>query len=115
MGSSTTLPQASSMRRRRARLRMRRSFGPWWRLRLFPSRRSGWNQDRQQHAVWSRRLGLDIQRRAHRVGQTLDCDIVWINDHYRIDPSSPWGGLRDNGIGSEKNVGAYKAYTQLRS
>ena len=45
-------------------------------------------------AVWTRDIG-----RAHRVAENLDVGIVWINDHHRNDPSSPWGGMKDSGIG----------------
>jgi acyl-CoA reductase-like NAD-dependent aldehyde dehydrogenase len=61
-------------------------------------------------SVWTVDVG-----RAHRVAQALDCGVVWINDHHRIDPSSPWGGLRDSGLGSENGVEAFHAYTRLRS
>ncbi|OZA97239.1 MAG: aldehyde dehydrogenase, partial [Polaromonas sp. 39-63-203] len=37
--------------------------------------------------------------RAHRVAAKLKCGIVWINDHHRLDPASPWGGIKDSGIG----------------
>ena len=41
--------------------------------------------------------------------------IVWINDHHRNDPSSPWGGMKDSGIGRENGFSAYHEYTQTRS
>ncbi|HEY0249232.1 MAG TPA: aldehyde dehydrogenase family protein [Gryllotalpicola sp.] len=53
--------------------------------------------------------------RALRVSERLDIGIIWINDHHRIDPSSPWGGFKDSGIGSENGLDAYHAYTQARS
>jgi len=61
-------------------------------------------------SVWTRDIG-----RAIRVGNTLDCGIVWINDHHRIDPSSPWGGFKASGIGSENGLDAYRGYTQQQS
>jgi acyl-CoA reductase-like NAD-dependent aldehyde dehydrogenase len=56
----------------------------------------------------------DIMR-AHRVADQLDCGIVWINDHHRNDPSSPWGGVRDSGIGRENGFDALHEYTQSKS
>jgi acyl-CoA reductase-like NAD-dependent aldehyde dehydrogenase len=41
--------------------------------------------------------------------------IVWINDHHRNDPSSPWGGMKDSGVGRENGVSALMEYTQPRS
>src|SRR6201996_4256861 len=30
--------------------------------------------------------------RAHRVASAVKAGIVWVNDHHRLDPASPWGG-----------------------
>lgn len=61
-------------------------------------------------SVWTRELA-----RAHRVAHRLQCGIVWINDHHRIDPASPWGGFRMSGIGRENGLVAYEEYTQIQN
>jgi len=61
-------------------------------------------------SVWTK----DVAR-AHRVTHALQCGIVWINDHHRIDPASPWGGFKMSGIGRENGLIAYEEYTQLQS
>lgn len=53
--------------------------------------------------------------RAVRVSRRLDIGIVWVNDHHRIDPASPWGGFKDSGIGSENGIEAFRADTQQQS
>ncbi|ETK85563.1 hypothetical protein, variant 1 [Phytophthora nicotianae CJ01A1] len=45
-------------------------------------------------AVWTNNI-----KRAHRVANSLEAGIVWLNDHHRNDPSSPWGGVKDSGMG----------------
>lgn len=61
-------------------------------------------------SIWTR----DIAR-AHRVAQKIESGIVWINDHHRIGPASPWGGFKASGIGRENGIVAYEAYTQLQN
>ena len=41
--------------------------------------------------------------------------IIWINDHHRNDPSSPWGGMKDSGVGRENGLSAMYEYTQTKS
>jgi acyl-CoA reductase-like NAD-dependent aldehyde dehydrogenase len=61
-------------------------------------------------SVWSSNVA-----RAHRVAQSIRAGIVWINDHHRIDPSSPWGGFGDSGLGKENGIVCYEGYTKLQS
>jgi phenylacetaldehyde dehydrogenase len=61
-------------------------------------------------SVWTK----DITR-AHRVAQSIEAGIIWINDHHRIDPSSPWGGFKASGIGKENGIICYESYTKLQS
>jgi acyl-CoA reductase-like NAD-dependent aldehyde dehydrogenase len=61
-------------------------------------------------SVWTR----DVAR-AHRVASKLEHGIVWVNDHHRLDPSSPWGGVRDSGHGREGGVEAFDDFTHVRA
>ncbi|MDR6661668.1 acyl-CoA reductase-like NAD-dependent aldehyde dehydrogenase [Tardiphaga robiniae] len=61
-------------------------------------------------SIWTR----DVTR-AHRVAHRLESGIVWINDHHRIDPCSPWGGFKMSGIGRENGIVAYEEYTQIQN
>jgi acyl-CoA reductase-like NAD-dependent aldehyde dehydrogenase len=61
-------------------------------------------------SVWTR----DVAR-AVRVSERLDIGIVWVNDHHRIDPASPWGGFKASGLGSENGLEAFHAYTRPQS
>jgi acyl-CoA reductase-like NAD-dependent aldehyde dehydrogenase len=53
--------------------------------------------------------------RAHRVAAALDCGIVWINDHHRLDPASPWGGVKLSGIGRESGTESFDDHFEVKS
>lgn len=61
-------------------------------------------------SIWTR----DVAR-AHRVAGRLEMGMVWINDHHRLDPSSPWGGLRESGIGKEGGWESFDDFTYQRA
>jgi acyl-CoA reductase-like NAD-dependent aldehyde dehydrogenase len=53
--------------------------------------------------------------RAHRVAARLKCGIVWINDHHRLDPASPWGGVKDSGSGRECGTESFDQHFETKS
>ena len=61
-------------------------------------------------AVWTR----DVAR-AHRVASQIEAGMVWINDHHRLDPASPWGGLKDSGVGREGGWESFHEFTEIQS
>jgi phenylacetaldehyde dehydrogenase len=61
-------------------------------------------------AIWTR----DVAR-AHRVAAELTHGIVWVNDHHRLDPAAPWGGVRDSGSGREGGWESFHDFTHLRT
>lgn len=52
---------------------------------------------------------------AFRISEQIESGICWINTHHRNDPSSPWGGVKSSGVGSENGIDAYHAYTTIKS
>ena len=61
-------------------------------------------------AIWTTDVG-----RAHRVAGRLTHGIVWVNDHHRLDPAVPWGGVRDSGLGREGGWESFHEFTHIRS
>ncbi|CAL1701213.1 unnamed protein product [Somion occarium] len=60
--------------------------------------------------IWTRDLS-----KAHRISAEIEAGLVWVNTHHRNDPSSPWGGMKESGIGRENGLEAFEAYTQSKS
>ncbi len=61
-------------------------------------------------SVWT----LDVAR-AHRVASRLEFGMVWINDHHRLDPASPWGGFKNSGVGRETGIESFDQFTEPRA
>jgi acyl-CoA reductase-like NAD-dependent aldehyde dehydrogenase len=53
--------------------------------------------------------------RAHRLAAGVKAGIVWINDHHRLDPASPWGGVDDSGIGREFGTESFNDHFNTKS
>ncbi|THV08327.1 aldehyde dehydrogenase [Dendrothele bispora CBS 962.96] len=60
--------------------------------------------------IWTSNLS-----RAHRVSANIQAGLCWVNTHHRNDPSSPWGGMKESGIGRENGMEAFEAYSQSKS
>jgi len=60
--------------------------------------------------IWTNDLS-----RAHRISDEIEAGLVWVNTHHRNDPSSPWGGMKESGVGRENGIEAFEAYSQSKS
>ena len=61
-------------------------------------------------AVWTRDLST-----AHRTARALNAGTVWINTYGHTDLVSPFGGLKQSGIGRELGRYSIDAYTEIKS
>ena len=61
-------------------------------------------------AIWTR----DVAR-AHRVAARIEAGMTWVNDHHRLDPASPWGGVKDSGQGREGGWESFHEFTEIHS
>jgi len=61
-------------------------------------------------SVWTTNL-----RRAHRVAARLESGIVWINCWMRRDLRTPFGGVKQSGVGREGGVEALRFFTESKN
>jgi acyl-CoA reductase-like NAD-dependent aldehyde dehydrogenase len=60
-------------------------------------------------SVWS-----GDEDRAAAVAASLQAGTVWVNQHPMLSPDTPFGGLKESGIGVESSHHGLAAYTDLR-
>ena len=53
--------------------------------------------------------------RAHRVVDQLEAGTLWINTHNMLDPSMPFGGYKQSGMGREFGRSAIEGFTEVKS
>jgi phenylacetaldehyde dehydrogenase len=61
-------------------------------------------------SVWSNDVST-----VHRIVPKLKAGTVWVNCHNLVDPSMPFGGYKQSGIGREHGRAAIEMYTELKS
>ena len=61
-------------------------------------------------SVWTRDLA-----RAHRVAGQLESGIVWVNSWFLRDLRTPFGGMKQSGIGREGGSHSLEFYTELKN
>jgi acyl-CoA reductase-like NAD-dependent aldehyde dehydrogenase len=60
--------------------------------------------------VWTTNLA-----RGHRVADAVQSGMVWINDHHRLEPSLPWGGIKESGIGKDAGSESFDEFSWIKT
>jgi acyl-CoA reductase-like NAD-dependent aldehyde dehydrogenase len=60
--------------------------------------------------VWTKDVG-----RAHRVASRIVAGMVWVNDHHRLEPSLPWGGVKESGSGKDAGTESFDDFSWLKT
>jgi aminomuconate-semialdehyde/2-hydroxymuconate-6-semialdehyde dehydrogenase len=53
--------------------------------------------------------------RAHRVGAAVDAGVVWVNCWLVRDLRTPFGGVKQSGVGREGGLEALRFFTEPRN
>jgi len=59
-------------------------------------------------SIWTNDL-----RRAHRVAKEVEAGIIWVNTWFLRDLRTPFGGMKQSGIGREGGVHSFEFYSEL--
>jgi aldehyde dehydrogenase (NAD+) len=54
-------------------------------------------------------------KRAHRMARRLRAGTVWVNTYRRTNYATPFGGMKESGIGRENGLEAIHEYTETKS
>lgn len=60
--------------------------------------------------IWTESL-----RRAHRMAEKLQCGIIWINCWLLRDLRTPFGGMKNSGVGREGGLEALRFFTEPKN
>ena len=60
-------------------------------------------------SVW----GEDLSK-AYALAEKIDSGTVWINKHAELDPTMPFGGSKQSGLGKELGRDGLLEFTQLK-
>ncbi|QOY34610.1 aldehyde dehydrogenase [Anaerobacillus isosaccharinicus] len=54
-------------------------------------------------------------RRAHRVADQVEAGIVWVNTWFLRDLRTPFGGMKQSGVGREGGMHSFEFYSELKN
>lgn len=54
-------------------------------------------------------------KRAHRVSAELEAGIIWVNSWFLRDLRTPFGGMKQSGIGREGGVHSFEFFSELKN
>ncbi|WP_078392571.1 aldehyde dehydrogenase [Shouchella patagoniensis] len=61
-------------------------------------------------SIWTNDL-----RRTHRVADAIEAGIIWVNTWFLRDLRTPFGGMKQSGIGREGGLHSFEFYSELKN
>ncbi|GED31196.1 aldehyde dehydrogenase [Brevibacillus centrosporus] len=88
-------------------------FGPVVTVIPFDTEEEVLDQVNDTHYGLSASVWTNDLRRAHRVAGQIEAGIVWVNTWFLRDLRTPFGGMKQSGIGREGGVHSFEFYSEL--
>lgn len=88
-------------------------FGPVVTVMPFDEEEEVIAQANDTHYGLSASIWTNDLRRAHRVAGRIEAGIVWVNTWFLRDLRTPFGGMKQSGIGREGGIHSFEFYTEL--
>jgi aminomuconate-semialdehyde/2-hydroxymuconate-6-semialdehyde dehydrogenase len=88
-------------------------FGPVVTVIPFDSEEEVLDQVNDSHYGLSATVWTNDLRRAHRVAGLIEAGIVWVNTWFLRDLRTPFGGMKQSGIGREGGMHSFEFYSEL--
>lgn len=88
-------------------------FGPVVTVIPFDTEEEVLDQVNDTHYGLSASVWTNDLRRAHRVAGQIEAGIVWVNTWFLRDLRTPFGGMKQSGIGREGGLHSFEFYSEL--
>ncbi|WP_438503640.1 aldehyde dehydrogenase [Ectobacillus ponti] len=88
-------------------------FGPVVTVLPFDTEEEVVEQANDTHYGLSATVWTNDLRRAHRVAGQIEAGIVWVNTWFLRDLRTPFGGMKQSGIGREGGMHSFEFYSEL--
>ncbi|OQP05260.1 5-carboxymethyl-2-hydroxymuconate semialdehyde dehydrogenase [Geobacillus sp. 46C-IIa] len=88
-------------------------FGPVVTVMPFDEEEEVIAQANDTHYGLSATIWTNDLRRAHRVAARIEAGIVWVNTWFLRDLRTPFGGMKQSGIGREGGMHSFEFYSEL--
>ncbi|ERI10436.1 aldehyde dehydrogenase [Aneurinibacillus aneurinilyticus] len=88
-------------------------FGPVVTILPFDREEEVIKQANDTHYGLSATIWTNDLRRAHRVAAQIEAGIIWVNTWFLRDLRTPFGGMKQSGIGREGGMHSFEFYSEL--
>jgi aminomuconate-semialdehyde/2-hydroxymuconate-6-semialdehyde dehydrogenase len=88
-------------------------FGPVVTVLPFDTEEEVIEQANDSHYGLGTTIWTNDLRRAHRVAHQIEAGIIWVNTWYLRDLRTPFGGMKQSGIGREGGMHSFDFYSEL--